>query len=120
MDVCPTTLHDLDQDALMQILTKPKNALTRQYTALFDMEGVALEFDEPARQQIAKKAMERKSGARGLRAILENILLDTMYELPSMKHVEKVVVDEDVVNNKKKPEYIFKPEEGKKSKAIGE
>lgn len=111
-----TTLHDLDQAALVEILTKPKNALTKQYAALFDMEGVGLEFDEESLHLIAKKALERKSGARGLRSILENILLDTMYELPSMKNVQKVMIDKDVVNNTCKPHIVYK----QTSAAVGE
>ncbi len=91
------TLEELDEKALISILTEPKNALTKQYRRLFDMEGAELEFRDEALSAVAKKAMQRKTGARGLRTILENVLLDTMYELPSMKNVSKVVVDDTVI-----------------------
>jgi ATP-dependent Clp protease ATP-binding subunit ClpX len=91
------TLSQLDEPAFIQILNEPKNALVKQYQALFELEGVALEFREDALQAIAKKAMVRNTGARGLRSILESILLDVMYQLPSQKDVEKVVVDESAV-----------------------
>lgn len=102
-----TTLHELNEEALIDILVRPKNALTKQFQSLFKMEHVELEFRESALVAIAKKALERKMGARGLRAILENILLDTMYELPSLEGVHKVVVDENVVNNLSKPMLIY-------------
>jgi ATP-dependent Clp protease ATP-binding subunit ClpX len=102
-----TTLHELDEDALVDILTRPKNALTKQFISLFKMEGVSLEFHEDALRNIAKKALERKIGARGLRAILENILLDTMYELPSLEGVSKVIIDENAVNSVTKPMMIY-------------
>ena len=102
-----TTLHELDEEALVEILIKPKNALTKQYQALFNMEGVDLEFHEAALKSISKKAMNRKSGARGLRAILENILLDTMYDLPSIAGIKKVLIDENVVNNISKPILVY-------------
>ena len=89
------TLDELDEEALMQILTEPKNALTKQYRKLFDMEGVELEFREDALRAVARKAMQRKTGARGLRTILENVLLDTMYDLPCMRTRTKVVIDDD-------------------------
>ena len=111
------TLNELDESALIQILTQPKNALTKQFHALFKMEDVELEFREEALKLIAKKALARKIGARGLRAILENILLDTMYELPSLEGISKVVVDENVVNNTGKPLLIYEGEESKKSAA---
>ena len=101
------TLEELDQDALIQILTEPKNALTKQYEKLFDMEGCEIEFREDALRAVAKKAMERKTGARGLRTIMEQILLDTMYELPSMEGVSKVVIDENVIDGETKPYMIF-------------
>ena len=110
-----TTLHELDESALIDILTRPKNALTKQFHALFDMEGVDLEFKEEALHLIAKKALARKIGARGLRAILENILLETMYELPSMEGVSKVVVDESVVNGTGKPTMIYNTEDLKQT-----
>ena len=108
-----TTLHELDEAALIDILTKPKNALTKQFHALFQMEGAELEFREEALHLIAKKALARKIGARGLRATLENILLDTMYELPSIEGVTKVVVDENVVNETGKPILIYESEDTK-------
>ncbi|VAW95976.1 ATP-dependent Clp protease ATP-binding subunit ClpX, partial [hydrothermal vent metagenome] len=87
------TLSELDEDALIQILTEPKNALTKQYQKMFEMEGAELEFRNDALRAIAQRATERKTGARGLRSILEHVLLDTMYELPSIEHLEKVVIE---------------------------
>jgi ATP-dependent Clp protease ATP-binding subunit ClpX len=113
------TLQELDQSALIDILTNPKNALTKQFQSLFKMEDVDLEFREEALVAIAKKALERKMGARGLRAILENILLDTMYELPSLERVMKVVVDESAVSSTSKPIYIYE-QDGMKSAAGGQ
>ena len=101
------TLESLDEEALMTILTQPKNALTKQYAKLFKMEGVELEFKESALKSIAKKALERKTGARGLRSILEQTLLDVMYDIPSMENLSKVVIDEDVVTNGAMPKMIF-------------
>jgi ATP-dependent Clp protease ATP-binding subunit ClpX len=102
------TLEDLDEAALIQILTEPKNALVRQYQRLFSMEDVELTFHEDALKAITKLAMERKTGARGLRSIMEGILLDTMYDLPSLDGVEEVVISEDVVNSKDaRPLYIY-------------
>ncbi|WP_230661720.1 ATP-dependent protease ATP-binding subunit ClpX [Psychrobacter sp. I-STPA10] len=98
------SLEELDEAALMQILTEPKNALVKQYQYLFDMEGAEISFTEGALDAIAKKAMERKTGARGLRSIVENALLETMYELPSMQDIKKVVVTEEVINEGKTPE----------------
>jgi len=100
------TLDELDEAALMQILTEPKNALTKQYAKLFEMEGVDLEFRTDALKSVAKRALERKTGARGLRSILEGVLLDTMYEIPSQSEVSKVVIDESVIEGKSKPLYI--------------
>jgi ATP-dependent Clp protease ATP-binding subunit ClpX len=100
-------LEELDETALMSILTTPKNALVKQYAKLFQMEGVQLEIREDALHAIAKKAKERKTGARGLRTILENILLDVMYDLPSMEHVSKVAVDEAVVKSQAKPRIVY-------------
>lgn len=108
-----TTLHQLDEAALIDILTKPKNALVKQFHALFKMEEADLEFREEALKLIAKKAIARKIGARGLRATLENILLDTMYELPSLDGVEKVIVDESVANGVISPILIYADEEKK-------
>ncbi len=102
-----TTLHELDENALVDILTRPKNALTKQFQALFKMEGVTLVFRPEALRLIAHKALSRKIGARGLRAILETILLDTMYELPSLDEVVEVLVDEQVINNAGKPVLIY-------------
>lgn len=101
------TLGELDQDALIQILNEPKNALTKQYDALFQMEDVELEFREDALIAIAEKAMERKTGARGLRSIVEAVLLDIMYELPSMENVSKVVIDETVIKGESDPILIY-------------
>jgi ATP-dependent Clp protease ATP-binding subunit ClpX len=102
------TLEDLDEAALIQILTEPKNALVRQYQRLFSMEDVELTFHEDALKSIAKHAIERKTGARGLRSIMESILLDTMYDLPSLDGVEEVVISEEVVNGKDaRPLYIY-------------
>ena len=101
------TLEELDESALVQILTEPKNALTKQYEKLFDMEGCEIEFREDALRAVARKAMERKTGARGLRTIMEQILLDTMYDLPSMENVSKVVIDENVIAGEAKPYMIF-------------
>ncbi len=105
------TLEELDEAALMQILTEPKNALTKQYARLFEMEGVELEFRSDALHAVARKALERKTGARGLRSILEGILLDTMYEIPSAKDVSKVVVDESVIAGNSKPLLIYENSE---------
>ncbi len=104
------TLEELDEKALISILTEPKNALTKQYKRLFDMEGAELEFREEALSAVAQKAMQRKTGARGLRTILENVLLDTMYELPGMKNVSKVVVDDSVIEGHQKPYVVYKSE----------
>ena len=100
------TLQELDEAALIQILTEPKNALTKQYAKLFEMEGVDLEFTPEALSAIAKQALERKIGARGLRSIVENALLDSMFEIPSATDVAKVVVDEKVITDKQKPAFI--------------
>ncbi|MGV3346705.1 ATP-dependent protease ATP-binding subunit ClpX [Enterobacteriaceae bacterium LUAb1] len=101
------TLSELSEDALIQILREPKNALTKQYQALFRLEGVELEFREAALTAIAKKAMSRKTGARGLRSVVESVLLDTMYDLPSMDNVEKVVIDEGVIVGESEPMLIY-------------
>jgi len=101
------TLEELDEGALVQILTEPKNALTKQYEKLFEMEGCEIEFREDALRAVATKAMERKTGARGLRTILEQVLLDTMYDLPSMDNVRKVVIDESVILGQSEPYMIF-------------
>lgn len=101
------TLNELDEDALIQILVEPKNALIKQYAKLLEMEGAELEIRPSALQAIAKKAIARKTGARGLRSILENVLLDVMYELPSEENVSKVVIDENTINNSAKPLLIY-------------
>ena len=101
------TLDELDEDQLVRILLEPKNAITKQYARLFDMEDCELEFREDALRAVARKSMQRKTGARGLRSIMENVLLDTMYELPSMDAVAKVVVDEGVINAESEPLLIY-------------
>ena len=101
------TLDELDEEQLLQILLEPKNAITKQYIRLFDMEGCDLEFRDNALRAVAKKSMERKTGARGLRSIMENVLLDTMYDLPSMDDVTKVVIDEGVINGESEPLMIY-------------
>lgn len=108
------TLVELNEDALVRILTEPKNALTKQYSKLFEMEGAEIDFRKDALHAIALKAMERKTGARGLRSIMEKILLTTMYELPSEKDVSKVVIDESVVNGDSQPYLIYENKEVKK------
>ena len=101
------TLNDLDKDALVTILTTPKNALVKQYQRLFDMEDVSLKFMDPALEAIAEKAVDRKTGARGLRSILEDILLDTMFELPNLDSVEEVVINREVAQDGARPIYIY-------------
>ncbi len=101
------TLDDLDEDALVEILTKPKNALVKQYQRLFEMEGVHLTFSEGALEMIAEKAVERKTGARGLRSIMENILLDTMFDLPGLEGVEEVVINREVAEDNSAPLFIY-------------
>ncbi len=105
------TLHELDEDALVQILTRPKNALVRQYQRLFEFENVKLEFTEPALRTVSRQAIERKAGARGLRSILEHIMLDVMYEIPSQSNIKKCIISEDVVSGKVPPEIV----QGKKA-----
>ena len=109
------TLEELDVDALMQILTEPRNSLTKQYGKLFDMEGVKVDFREDALQSIAEKAMERKTGARGLRSILESVLLDTMYDLPSLDSVAKVIIDESVIRGESEPMLMYENKEPAKA-----
>ncbi|MGA1370605.1 MAG: ATP-dependent Clp protease ATP-binding subunit ClpX [Pseudomonadales bacterium] len=101
------TLEELDVAALMQILTEPRNSLTKQYAKLFEMEGVEVDFREDALRAVARKAMERKTGARGLRSILEGVLLETMYSLPSQPAVAKVVIDESVIRGDSEPMLIY-------------
>jgi ATP-dependent Clp protease ATP-binding subunit ClpX len=112
------TLEELDEDALVTILIEPRNALTKQYRKLFEMEGAELEFREDALRAVARKAMQRKTGARGLRTILENMLLDIMYELPSEENVTKVVVDEAVVNGETKPYVIYESDEASRPAVV--
>jgi ATP-dependent Clp protease ATP-binding subunit ClpX len=112
------TLEELDEAALISILKDPKNALTKQYKRLFEMDGADLEFKEDGLAGIARKAMERKTGARGLRTILETILLETMYQLPSLKNVSKVVVDETVVQGHATPYVVYKTEDARTDKSV--
>lgn len=107
------TLHQLDEKALVNILTEPKNALVKQFSKLLEMDGVQLEFEDDALNEIAKLAIERKTGARGLRAILESIMLDVMYEVPSRTDVKKCVITKDTVRNAKVPMLILGDKEGK-------
>jgi ATP-dependent Clp protease ATP-binding subunit ClpX len=109
------TLNDLDEDALIQILSEPKNALVKQYQKLFEMENVKLSFNKEALKGIAKKAIKRKTGARGLRAIMEGILLNSMFDLPGTKDIEEVMINEDVVEGKSEPIVSFH-EKKKKNK----
>jgi ATP-dependent Clp protease ATP-binding subunit ClpX len=101
------TLEDLDQDALVTILTQPKNALVKQYQRLFELEDTKLNFTDDALNAIAKRAIERKTGARGLRSILEEILLDTMFDLPGLDEVTEVVVNEEAVSSESNPLMIY-------------
>ena len=107
------TLTELDEEALVEILTTPKNAITKQYAALFGLEDVELEFRHEALLAMAKKAMNRKTGARGLRSIVESVLLETMYDLPSVDNVTKVVVDENVISGDSSPILIYSDEQEK-------
>ena len=102
-----STLKELDEEALVKILIEPKNALTKQFQRLFEMEGVELNFRDKALNEIAKKAIERKTGARGLRSIIERILMETMYQIPSESSLEKVVVDESVVKGESDPLLVY-------------
>jgi ATP-dependent Clp protease ATP-binding subunit ClpX len=106
------TLEDLDEEALVTILTQPKNALVKQYERLFEMENVRLTFSDEALRAVARKAIERKTGARGLRSILEAILLDTMFDLPTLEGVEEVVISAEVVEGKARPLYIYAERQG--------
>ena len=104
------TLEDLDEDALVTILTAPKNALVKQYQRLFELEDTELTFTDDALRAIAKRAIERKTGARGLRSIMEDILLDTMFDLPGMEEVDEVVVNEEAVTSDAQPLFIYSEE----------
>jgi ATP-dependent Clp protease ATP-binding subunit ClpX len=112
------TLEELDEDALVRILKEPKNALVKQYRKLFSLEGVELTIREDALRAVAKKAMERKTGARGLRSILEHALLETMYELPAMTGVREVVVDVNAVSEGAQPLFIYEDEQAVTATAV--
>jgi ATP-dependent Clp protease ATP-binding subunit ClpX len=112
------TLEELDENALVQILTEPKNALVKQYQHLFEMEGAELEFRPESLRAIARKSMDRKTGARGLRTIVENVLLNTMYDLPSEEDICKVVIDESVIRGESEPILVYKPEIKKASSEV--
>ncbi len=101
------TLEDLDEEALIEILTRPKNALVKQYQRLFEMEDVSLDFTDDAFKAIAEKAIARKTGARGLRSIMEAILLESMFELPSLDGVEEIVINREVVEGRAQPLHIY-------------
>jgi ATP-dependent Clp protease ATP-binding subunit ClpX len=101
------TLQELDEQALVRILREPKNALTRQYQKLFEMEGVHLRFTDGALSAIAREALKRKSGARGLRAIMENIMLDVMYDIPCQPNIKEVLISEEVVTNREQPIVLY-------------
>ena len=105
------TLDELDLDALMRILKEPKNALIKQYQKLFEMEGVDIQFRDEALKAVAQKARERKTGARGLRSIMESVLLDTMYKIPSMDKVSKVIIDAAVINGESEPLLVYENRE---------
>jgi ATP-dependent Clp protease ATP-binding subunit ClpX len=109
------TLMDLDEQALVEILSTPKNALVKQYQKLFEMEGVKLGFTDDALIAVARKAITRKTGARGLRSILEGLLLDTMFDLPSMDGVDEIIVDKDVVEGRKDPVRVFAKKKSEKT-----
>jgi len=111
------TLEELDEPALIKILTEPKNAIVKQFKRMFELEGAELEFRNEALGAVARKALKRRTGARGLRTILEQVLLETMYELPSLEHVSKVVVDEAVINGQAEPYLIYR---GMQSRAASE
>ncbi len=109
------TLEELDSDALVRILTEPKNSLTKQYSKLFEMESVEIDFREDGLAAVAEKAMERKTGARGLRSILESVLLETMYNIPSMDSIQKVVIDESVIQGESEPLLVYETSEKKQA-----
>ena len=111
------TLEDLDEGALVKILSEPRNALIKQYQRLFEMEGVELSFTEDALHAVARKAIARKTGARGLRSILEDVLLDAMFDLPGMENIKQVVVDDEVIEGRKKPVFVFEEGAGAKEGA---
>ena len=107
------TLGDLDQSALVEILTKPKNALLKQYKRLFDIEGVTLDFSKDALKAISQRALDRKTGARGLRSIMEDILLDTMFDLPGQNDIQKIVIGKEVITRGSKPMLIYSDKRNK-------
>jgi ATP-dependent Clp protease ATP-binding subunit ClpX len=109
------TLEDLDEPALIEILTKPKNALVKQYGRLFEMEGVKLSFTEDAMKSVAARAIQRRTGARGLRSIMEQILLGTMFELPGLGNVEEVVINREVAENRAAPLFTYGKERAEES-----
>ena len=115
-----TVVDPLDKDALVRILTEPKNALIKQYQRLFELEDTTLTFTDDAMSAVSQKAIARKTGARGLRSIMEDILLDTMFELPSMENVDEVVVNEEAVGPDAKPLIIYaEAGEAKEGKSVG-
>ena len=113
-----TTLDELSEDDLMKILVEPKNALLKQYMRLFEMENVELDITEKARSAVAQEAIKRKTGARGLRAILENIMLDVMYHVPSTDNVKKVLIGEEVILHKAEPLMIFEDESSEEERKL--
>ncbi len=114
------TLDELDKEALIEILTEPKNSLTKQYNRLFEMEGVDIDFRRDALEAVAQKAMDRKTGARGLRSIMEAVLLDTMYKIPSEEGVVKVIVDESVIKGESEPLLVYEQSEAPAKVAKGD
>ena len=102
------TLHQLDRTALIDILTKPRNALVRQYKRLFEMDGVDISFDQDALELVADMAIERKTGARGLRAILEDVMLDIMFDIPSRQDIESCTITRDVIEKKASPVFVYR------------
>ena len=111
-----STLHDLDEDALMEILTEPKNALVKQYQKFFEFEDTALKFTDGALKAVSQEAIHRKSGARGLRAILEDVMLDIMYDLPTQPNVKECIVNEDVVLSEADPILLYESGSGEEEK----
>jgi ATP-dependent Clp protease ATP-binding subunit ClpX len=112
-------LHDLDEDALVEILTKPKNALVKQYSKLLDLDGVKLSFTDKALRAVAKRAMERSSGARGLRSVLESAMLDIMFELPSMEGPKEVRVGEETIVNGERPLVVLEKNKARPTAETG-
>jgi ATP-dependent Clp protease ATP-binding subunit ClpX len=104
------TLNELSEDALVDILTKPKNALVKQYQKLFELENVKLKFTEGSLRAVSQEAIKRKSGARGLRSILENVMLDVMYEIPSQSNIKECIISEEVVLNRERPIILYEKE----------